>query len=254
MELLASGEMTIDKPSLVGGLVSASSAWVAYSLLEGHAVEPVLAFPAYDVTRLIDLGHAVWLGALGGAIGLTHLLLFKRMRLLLRPIRKRRPWAAAGLGALALVPVAVFVPRLLFSGEDEVGGLVADAAELGIGVLLALAVGKLLFSAWSLSTAYFGGPLFPMIYGGTAIGLAIHLLFPDVPEAVAVMAMIAGVVSAAAPAPFSITVFLGLLSSITLVPPIAIAAASAYVVRSLVVPTDLGEYRMIAAEERRLGD
>jgi H+/Cl- antiporter ClcA len=54
-------------------------------------------------------------------------------------------------------------------------------------VLLVLGVAKLVLSGWSLSTGYFGGPLFPVIFAGTCFGLALNLAVPAIPHGVAVI-------------------------------------------------------------------
>ena len=70
---------------------------------------------------------------------------------------------------------AVVSPYLLFSGQSEVPIVLEKAATLGVLVLLALGIAKVALSIWSLSTAYFGGPLFPLMFCGLCLGLATQL-------------------------------------------------------------------------------
>ena len=78
------------------------------------------------------------------------------------------------------------VNDVLFSGQDEVGGLVAHASAYSVGALIALLAFKGL--AYAISLAGFrGGPIFPAIFLGAAAGLAAaHLPGFETTPAVAV--------------------------------------------------------------------
>ena len=147
-----------------------------------------------------------------------------------------RPWLAALAGGVPIAVVAIVSPILLFSGQSQVGEVIANSATFGVFALLGLGIAKLLLSGWSLSTTYFGGPVFPLIFAGACFGLAANLLVPGIPQGVAVMALIAGLVSAAVAAPLSITVFLALIADPSLMSVIAIAAVGGYLVRQAVAP------------------
>ena len=129
--------------------------------------------------------------------------------------------------------------------------MIEQAATLGAVALLGIGVAKLALSAWSMSTAYFGGPIFPLILAGTCFGLAINLLVPVIPQGVTVVALATGMVVAAAVAPLSITIFMSLIADPELAPAIAIAAVAAFVVRQLIAPTLPGIYRATRAEESK---
>ena len=144
--------------------------------------------------------------------------------------------------------VAVTTPVLLFSGQSEVPMLIAEAATWGIVALLVLGAAKLVLSGWSLSTGYFGGPLFPIIFAGTCFGLALNLAVPAIPQGVAVMAVIAGMTVAATAAPLSVTIFLALIAEPTLTSIIAAAAVAAYIIRQVVAPTIPGIYGATAQQ------
>jgi len=242
IELINPKSLAINRTDLVAGLASGASAWAIYELLGGHKIAPIFQFPDYQGLAMIDLGYAAILGAVAGAAGLLYGMAFAKTRVALLPLRERPVFAGLAGGAATLV-VALVAPLLLFSGQTEVPELIARSAGLGVLVLLALGVGKLAFSIWGLSTAYFGGPLFPLMFAATCFGLALHEVIPAIPQGVAVMAFIAGMVVAATVAPLSITVFLALIGDPALVSVIAIAAVAAYVVRQAIAPTIPGVYR-----------
>jgi H+/Cl- antiporter ClcA len=149
---------------------------------------------------------------------------------------------------------AVAWPELLFSGQEQTGPLVSEAAALGALALVAIGFAKLALNVWTLSTAYFGGPIFPTIFAGTSFGLAINLVLPIIPQHVAVLGIVAGLVTSAAVAPLSVTVFLALIVDPSLTSVIAIAAVSAFIVRQLVAPTLPGIYRATREAESSAAD
>jgi H+/Cl- antiporter ClcA len=60
---------------------------------------------------------------------------------------------------------------VLFSGQDALGTLVTQASEWSVGALLLLVVCKSLAYALSLSS-FRGGPVFPAMFVGAAVGVA----------------------------------------------------------------------------------
>jgi len=164
---------------------------------------------------------------------------------------RTKPLLAGAAGGLVIAVAAVASPYLLFSGQEQVPTVIEKAATLGLVTLLLLGIGKIALSIWSLATAYFGGPLFPLMFAGLCFGLALNTAVPGIPQGVAVMALIAGLLVAATVSPLSMTVFLILITNSQLASVIAIAAVAAYIVRQAVAPTLPGVYRQMAAAERR---
>jgi H+/Cl- antiporter ClcA len=83
--------------------------------------------------------------------------------------------------------------EVLFSGQDQLPGLIADASSWSVGALLALLAAKGIAYALSLSS-FRGGPIFPAMYLGAAAGIAASHL-PGLPLVPAV-AMGIGAMSA----------------------------------------------------------
>lgn len=86
-----------------------------------------------------------------------------------------------------IAAVGYFVPELLFSGEAQIHEIIADPARFGAGMLLLMAIAKLLLLALSFKSGYIGGPLFPIIFSSTLVGLALHLVFPGMPVGIFVL-------------------------------------------------------------------
>lgn len=247
-ELISPKSLSISRTTIVAGLGAGATGWVVYAALGGQKIAPMIVFPGVTQLRLVDIGFAIVLGIVGGALGLVYGLGLMKTRVRLAAVRKR-PWLAALAGG-SVTAIAVLVsPRLLSSGQTQVEPLIADAASLGVVLLLGLGIAKLACNIWSLSTAYFGGPIFPVVFAGVCFGLAVNLLIPGIPQGVAVMALATGMVVSASVAPLSVTIFLALLADPELLSAIAVAAVAAFVVRQFLAPTLPGVYRATRAHE-----
>jgi len=108
------------------------------------------------------------------------------------------------MAAGVLVAAVGFVfPDLLFSGESQIHGIIADPARYGAALLLLMAVLKLGLFGVSIKAGYIGGPLFPILFSCTLVGLALNLLFPTVPVGVFVLCIEAGAFAVALGAPLT---------------------------------------------------
>lgn len=249
MEFISPKAINMSRTNIVAGLASGATGWVTYIVLGGHSLEALFPFPDYTTVALTDLALAVGLGILGGVLGLLYGAVFVKMRVKMQAVRSK-PVLAGVAGGVVISLAAIASPYLLFSGQTQVPIVIEKAATLGLVALLLLGVGKIALSVWSLSTAYFGGPLFPLMFSALCFGLAVNLAIPGIPQAVAVMAVMAGMLVAATASPLSMTVFLVLIANPQLASVIAIAAVAAYIIRQAVAPILPGVYRQTSAAER----
>ena len=100
---------------------------------------------------------------------------------------------------------------ILFSGESETLEVINRAAELGALTLIVPALAKLFITTLCLTTGWKGGYIFPTMFAGAALGMAAHLIFPAIPEAVAVAATMAGALVATMKAPIFSALFVMVL-------------------------------------------
>jgi len=241
-ELISPKSAAISRTTIVAGLGAGSSAWIVYSMLGGPELAPIFSLPGGARMGFIDLGLGLVLGILGGVIGVAYGAAMLKTRSALAGLRSR-PWRAALAGGSATALAAVVSPYLLFSGQAEIAPLLERATTLGALVLVGLGLGKLALSSWGVSTAYFGGPIFPLIFAGTCFGLALNLALPVIPQHVAIVAIVAGMGVAATAAPLSVAIFLAVIADPQLISVITIACVAAFVVRQAVAPTLPGIYR-----------
>jgi len=207
--------------TLFPSLVSSAFATVAFVLLSGSFFGELYAFPDYQ-PRFADLLLAVPLGLIGALAGAIFIILFKQLRKMMQPLIKHL--IVRGLiGGLGLGLAGALLPLTLFSGEEQTAILIKDAATLGVLMLIVLALVKLLITTLCLATGWKGGYIFPTMFAGTALGLAAHLIFPDIPVAVAVAATMGGAMVATMKAPIFSALFVMVLVQREASPVIAIA-------------------------------
>ena len=212
---------------LFPSLLASAVATVVFVLLSGKFFETLYQFPDY-APRLVDLLYAVPLGLVGGLVGMLFMLALKRLQQLVQPL-KTHVVLRGLLGGLALGIIGAILPLTLFSGEAGTADLIANAAEIGVVMLVVLALAKLFAASLLLATGWKGGYIFPIMFASVALGLAANLLFPGIPVAVAVAATMAGALVAALRAPLFAALFTLALVQVETSPAVAVAVvASAF--------------------------
>ena len=117
--------------------------------------------------------------------------------------------AAGGIIAF----VGFFIPDLLFSGEAQIHAIIAQPSRVGVAMLLLMAALKILLLALSFRSGYLGGPLFPLLFSATMIGLALSLAFPGVPVAITVLCVEVAAVTLALGAPLTAILLVAVVGS-----------------------------------------
>jgi chloride channel protein, CIC family len=127
------------------------------------------------------------------------------------------------IGGLGMGIAGALLPLTLFSGEYETLEVIDTAAEIGVVMLIVLAIVKLFVTSLLLATGWKGGYIFPTMFAGVALGMALHLIFPSIPVAVAVAATMSGAMVATMKAPLFTALFVAILVQREAYPVIAIA-------------------------------
>jgi H+/Cl- antiporter ClcA len=129
------------------------------------------------------------------------------------------------------------VSDVLFSGEDQLGGLVTSGAGYSVGALLLLIACKGLAYGGSLA-AFRGGPTFPAIFLGAAVGMVLsHMAgLPLVPAiAMGMGAMCAAMLQLPLTSVLLATLILG-ADGLTVMPLVIVAVTVAYVASARMAP------------------
>ncbi|WP_141015333.1 chloride channel protein [Nocardioides sambongensis] len=114
----------------------------------------------------------------------------------------------ATAGGLVLGLCGAVSPLALFSGSHGSEDLIADVAQYSAWALLGLAGLKLLATVACMSTGWFGGQIFPAVFMGLAVGLAVAAAFPGAPMAPAAAAGTAAAGTAVLRRPLAVVLIL----------------------------------------------
>ncbi len=220
----------------IPGLLAASFGWGVYWVLLHTSFLGIYSFPNYASLRLIDLGWALLIGAFAGLIGTLYKLAFGIVHLVFAPLNKR-PVIRAIVGGMLIGLVGSFLPLALYSGQDQLQEIIKSPAAYGVGLLLLLLLAKVLLTSTSYATGFEGGPIFPLIFIGGTLGLAISKIFPFIPQGVGVTTGMAGVASAVFPIPLTVALLLGFMGGqIDLAPTITIGAVIGFLSAKALAP------------------
>ncbi len=178
---------------------------------------------------------AFGLGVAGAVLGTLFKISALATRALAAPLHDR-PIIRSTMVGFVLGLVGFALPLTLFLGTEGLTQVTEDPRAIGIGVIVVSAIVKLIATSGALSFGFIGGPTFPLLFTGGAFGSVLFVAAPDVPEALAVTALMAAVASAVIPAPFSLAVLALLIGGIgaTEAPPVFVAALVAFIVGRLI--------------------
>jgi H+/Cl- antiporter ClcA len=155
----------------VGALIFVGlDAWTGYGTFS-LAVPDIPPFGSPDGAEFL---WAIAIGILAAVIGAG----IRRLGLVLQPVVERRPIALTPVVGLAVAGLAVGFAgatgksssEVLFSGQDQLPQLIQSAAGWSFGALLLLVACKGLAYGLSLSS-FRGGPVFPALFIGAAVGI-----------------------------------------------------------------------------------
>jgi len=186
----------------------------------------------------LELWHllvAVALG-MGGAVLAT---LFKvsvlATRRLAAPLEDR-PMIRSLLAGVAMGLIGFALPLTLFLGTEGLVQVTENPAALGMGLILVSVVAKLIVTSGALSFGFVGGPVFPLLFAGGGVGSAVVLAAPNVPEGLAVPALMAATAAAVIPAPLSLAALTLLIAGVnsTEAAPVFTAAFVAFIAGRLI--------------------
>ncbi len=213
--------------SIIPQLIAAVIGFVIFYVAFGRTFLGIYELPPYEF-KAWDMAVAVALGALAAIVMLVFVAIILVVRRVTQLVTNRYVLGAVGGGAVG--GLAFALPLTLGAGQSQLGTVVEDASALGIGLLLAVLVAKMVAMALSLAVGFMGGNVFPLIFIGGTAGAITHLVFPSIPYALAVSCMLAAVPGSYLRAPISM-IFIAAIA-ISLDPrttgPVAVAVATSY--------------------------
>ena len=231
---------------LLPGLLASGIGTLVFVGLDAWTGRGTISFALPDLPSFArpDLAQFAW--ALG--IGVAAAVLVAAIRRIAVPLRapvERRVLVAAPVIGLAVAGLAIGyaqvtghgVTDVLFSGEDQLPGLVSARADYTVGALLLLLLCKSLAYAGSL-VAFRGGPTFPAIFLGAAGGIALSHL-PGLPLAPAVAMGLGATCAAMLQLPLTSVLLATLMlgaDGLTVMPLVIVAVTVSYVASARLAP------------------
>lgn len=174
----------------IAGALAGFAIYLQVTRTAGGALYPL---PSPGELLPLYLVYAAILGLAGAAAGVLFIGAFRLFYRLTTPIAGRHLIRGVA-GGVGLGIAGTVFPLVLFSGQNEFKTVLETGATAGAAVLLLLVAAKILASTWCMATIFKGGPIFPLIFAGGTLGLAVSLLVPAIPPAVAVPAVMAGMI------------------------------------------------------------
>lgn len=113
-------------------------------------------------------------------------------------------------------------------------------------MLLLTAIAKMFTVSLCLQTGFRGGFIFPLFFIGATVGMAVHLLLPQIPATVSMVCIMASLTVAIMKTPISIALILTVISDTDLIPIITVSAMTSFLLTS--------RLRMITTQRSRVLD
>ncbi len=178
------------------GLLAAGLGYVVFTGVgEWAGVTPspltIDGLSAYPALRLADVLWAVAIGVAMALVGFAVRFIAARTHAFAAP----RPAVAAPIGGLAVGGLALAFGlsgesplNVLFSGQSDLSTIVGQGPGWGAGIVALLIVTKAAGYGVSLGSGFRGGPVFPALFLGAAVGTFFSLVVPGLELTPAVVA------------------------------------------------------------------
>jgi H+/Cl- antiporter ClcA len=198
---------------LIWNLLAGVIGFAFYELLGLTAFAGAVAFTPVTHLELAYFGWALILGVFGAVMAIYTAFSMQLFGQLIPRLFGQHVVLRSLVAGVVIGVIGVPLPELMFSGEQQVHTIVADPAQYGVALLLLLALLKPLLLALSFKSGYLGGPIFPVIFACTMLGMALHLVFVDVPLSILVLCIEGPAVALALSAPLTAIVLVVIVGS-----------------------------------------
>lgn len=238
LEVIA-GELNAGVLSL--SLISAVAASVVSRIFFGAS--PSFAVAQYQLLSLWELIPYALLGAVCGALAHIYNRAIHHAGVLFRQQTAVPPFWRPVLGGLLVGAVGLLLPQIMGPGETTIEAMLRGDAGLGLGILILLALVKILTTATTLGSGQPGGVFTPALFVGAAtggaFGWAINALFPGSaagPGAYALVGM-GALLGGALRAPVtSVVLLFELTGDYRIILPLMLAVGASYLLGARISP------------------
>lgn len=222
--------------ALIPSLTSAICSYWVFRSVVGFEM-PLYSFPHVPEISAGVLLQSVVVGILGGGAAMLFVFLFRRIEKFSERFHQNKVLLAT-LGGFSFGLIAILFPTnfpitTLFWGEMQIRDIIRSpdtllaqyGLPLAVGLLLVLAVAKMIAIGTTLHSGFRGGFIFPLFFVGAALGLAVSLASHEIiSPTVAILCAMAAINSGVTKTPISTSVILASLTNVSLLPALAIAS------------------------------
>ncbi|MEM1241615.1 MAG: chloride channel protein [Cyanobacteria bacterium P01_H01_bin.26] len=218
-------------PAMVAGICSFSIFRMGTGLAVG-GIYNFGRFGALPSLTWLSLLEGAGLGLVGALAGILFIGIFRLIKWMIQTIEHRHILLAL-MGGLGIGWLAVLYPATLFFSEQQIETqLLAQSASLGVITLLGICLTKMVAICLTIHGGFRGGFIFPLFFTGASLGLAIAFGIPAIHPTIAVLCCMAAVNVAITKTPISTTIILAVLSDTAILPVIAIASFTSFLLTS----------------------
>ena len=130
----------------------------------------------FEKLKLIDLAYIVPLVLIGIVGGLLYEASHKLANLISNKFKKYTVIKAV-VGGVVLGVIGTVLPLTMMSGEHQIGDVAKNGSEIGITMLIVVALVKIVLTAICIESGLKGGHFFPIIFAGICLGYAFGSIF-----------------------------------------------------------------------------
>ena len=218
--------------AIAPAVISATLCFSLFRMSTGMSAAGIYHFPQIESISVMNLFEGALLGVLGALVAALFVLLFRTVGYLSEYLADYKILLAT-LGGLSIGAIAFVFPQTLFFSEMEIQSIIVETgSNLGIKLLLMIALAKMLAIACTVHSGFRGGFIFPLFFVGASVGLAISLAVPQIHPTMGMLCMMAALNVAITKTPVSTTVILTAASGAAMVPVLVIASFVSFVLTS----------------------
>ena len=190
------------------------------------------AFGAVPDLNWLNLIEGSALGCVGALAGILFIGIFRLTRSAIQKIESRHVLLAV-LGGFGIGWLAVLYPQTLFFSEQQIETQsIEPAATFSIVTLLGICLAKMIAISFTIHGGFRGGFIFPLFFTGASLGLAIAYGFPAIHPTIAMLCCMAAINVAITKTPISTSIILSVLSDTSILPIVAIASFTSFLLAS----------------------
>nr|WP_238360792.1 chloride channel protein [Iningainema tapete] len=207
--------------ALMPAIVSSCASYLVFATITHLGIAPTWHFPSYRLENIDDFASAIIFGILGAVAGWVFIGIFRFCDAVFAQIRLPI-YVRTTLAGLFLAILASLLPLTRYFGHEELDSVVNH--NFGAVFLLALAFGKMVAIAVTVTGGWRGGFIIPLFFTGACLGKAVAILVPGLNPTLAMICTMAAINAAVTRTPVSTTLLLSKLTNFSPFTPILFAS------------------------------